>query len=117
MDIKLEKALEFSNYIATFESQKRILFERYQQNLILYKNGGKFAVTEHRLNFLQTLLSNGVGESVLIDDNNLPVRFENLEELFKEMLETFNEATGRYEYEYNALKSKRSIEKLVDLNE
>jgi len=117
MDEKLEKALKFSNYVATFENQKRILFENYKQNLVLYKNGGKFSVTEQRINYLQTLCIQNHKDCVITDDNNLPVRFDNTEELLKEMLEISQEAILRYESAYNDLKNKRSIDKLVGLDD
>ena len=42
MDSRLDKALEFSNYMTTLNNQKRLLWENYQQNLVYYFNGGKF---------------------------------------------------------------------------
>ena len=42
MDERLEKALEFSNYMTVLNSQKRIIREQYLENCIHYLNGGKF---------------------------------------------------------------------------
>ena len=51
MDEKLEKALDFSNFTATLNSQKRILLETYHDDLILYYKGGKFSITKEVLKF------------------------------------------------------------------
>ena len=37
MDERLKKALDFSNYMVALNNQKRLLTEKYQENLKFYK--------------------------------------------------------------------------------
>jgi hypothetical protein len=39
MDERLEKALDFANFLDTQNNQKRIFHKQYQENLIHYTNG------------------------------------------------------------------------------
>ena len=55
MDLRLDKALEFSNYMTTLNNQKRLLWENYQQNLVYYFNGGKFTITTDLISFLEAV--------------------------------------------------------------
>ena len=50
MDERLQKALDFPNYMVTLITQKkkkkkRVLKEQYFENRIHYFNGGQFSVT------------------------------------------------------------------------
>ena len=51
MDERLEKALEFSNYMLTLNNQKRLLTEKYQEELLYFYNGCQFTVTKELINF------------------------------------------------------------------
>jgi len=46
MDERLEKALEFSNFMVTLNNQKRILQEKYEQDIIYYIDGCQFTVNK-----------------------------------------------------------------------
>jgi len=52
MDKRLEKALEFSNYMVTLNNQKRILKEKFRENIVHYHNGGQFTVTQDLITFV-----------------------------------------------------------------
>lgn len=115
MDERLEKALEFSNFMVTLNNQRRIIHEQFLENCIHYLNGGKFAVTRDLINFCHTLLQNNQTNAVLIDDNNTPVEVENLEKFLEDILDIY--FTNSYEYlnKFKEIKNKRSVEGLVNL--
>ena len=46
MDEALEKALDFSNYMVTFNNQKRIIREEFLEGLLIYQHGGMFTITK-----------------------------------------------------------------------
>lgn len=114
MDERLEKALEFSNYMITLNNQKRMLTEKYYQNLIHYYKGGQFSVTQGLISFCQTLVSNDQDDAVLIDDNNTPILIDNIEDFTLEILNVYFTASNEYLSEFNILKSSRTVEKLVN---
>ena len=89
MDERLEKALDMSNYMVTLNNQKRLLNEQYKENLIYYFNGGQFTVTQDLISFCQSLVSMDQEESVLIDDNNIPISIDNLQDFTKNVHSTY----------------------------
>ena len=65
MDTKLSKALDFSQYMTTLNNQKRLLWEKYQESLIYYYNGGKFTITSELIAYCHSAILDNV---VLIDN-------------------------------------------------
>ena len=114
MEESLEKALEFSNYYATLNNQKRILYEKYQENLIMYYLGGTFTANRELINFCTMLLSK-TSSTLIIDDNKTPIEIDDLEDFTESLLHKYTEATNQYHEEYKTLSTKRSVEGLVDV--
>ena len=79
MDERLEKALEFSNYMTTLNNQRRLIHEQFLENCVHYLNGGKFSVTRELINFCNFMHEKGQTSVILIDDNNAPIEVEDLE--------------------------------------
>lgn len=115
MDEALEKALEFSNFAITLNNQKRVLKEKYKEDLILYHNGGKFSVTQPLLSFLTNLKSLEVDKTVVIDDNDIPIEILDVEEFLTLVLNKYTEASNTYLIKYKELGKKRSVEGLIDV--
>ena len=57
MDDRLKKALDFSNYMITLDNQKRILKEKYQEDLLYYYGGGTFVATKELITFCYSMIS------------------------------------------------------------
>lgn len=115
MDERLEKALEFSNYMVTLNNQKRLLKEKYYEDLLFFKNGCQFTVTKELVTFVGFLIDKGNDSNVvLVDDNDTPTSIENLNDFYDDILDVYFTASNEYNTKYNELKSKRSVEKLVD---
>ena len=110
MDTQLQQALDFSQYMTTLNNQKRLLWEKYQENLIYYYNGGKFTITPELIAYCHSAILEHV---VLIDDNQLPVRVE-LQKFLFDIRVQFDKASLSYYEEYSKLKSKRSVEKILN---
>jgi hypothetical protein len=114
MDKRLEKALEFSNYMLTLNNQKRILLEKYQEELIHFYNGSQFTITRELIAFISAIVSNKQDKVVITNDNNNPCVVENLEDFYFAIINKYNTASDEYYAEYNKLKTNRSIGKLVN---
>lgn len=114
MDERLEKALEFSNYMITLSNQKNLLKEKFYEEIVLYTQGAQFTVTKDLINFVNFLLEREIKEFVIIDDNDLPIKITNLEEFLDNLLDTYFSAANEYFNEYEELKKQRSVEKLVN---
>ena len=115
MDERLEKALEFSNYMVTLNNQRILIQEKFQEQSIHYFNGGKFQATQERIAFVQSLISLNQTSTILIDDNNIPVEIEDLELFAQDLLSTYFEAANNYLKEYNNIKKNRNVEGLINL--
>ena len=114
MDERLEKALEFSNYMVTLNNQKRLLKEQYYENLVFYFNGGQFTVTQTLISFCQTLLSLNQTETIITDDNDLPIKIEKLDDFLDDILDSYWNAVNKYHAEYEKLRKNRSVKGLVE---
>ena len=114
MDEALKKALEFSNFTATLNTQKRILHEKYLGDLVMYSDNGKFTITKELLNFVY-MISNNSSKTVLIDDNNTPIQINDIDDFITKATQQYTDATNTYLGDYKTLSTKRSVEGLVDV--
>lgn len=114
MDERLKKALDFSNYMLTLNNQKRILLEKYQEELIHFYNGSQFTITRELIAFMGAIVSSEQDNVVITDDNNIPCAVENLKDFYFAIVNKYNTASNEYYAEYNKLKTNRSIGKLVN---
>jgi hypothetical protein len=115
MDERLEKALDVSNYMVVLNNQKRLLKEQYYENTVYYHNGGQFTITKELISFCQSLIDMHQTETILIDDNDIPVEIEDLKTFSQELCTNYFEAANRYFVEYNKLKKNRSVESIMNL--
>jgi hypothetical protein len=99
MDERLEKALEFSNYMVTLNNQKRILKEQFREQSMYYYGGGQFTVTQELITFCKFLLD-------YYNQTNV--------EFMDDLTTTYYEAANQYHAEYEKLRKNRSVEKLVE---
>jgi hypothetical protein len=115
MDEKLKQALDFSHYMITLNNQKRVLKEQYQDDIVYYFNGGKFTVKQELISFCQSLIALKQTETILVDDNGIPVEIEDILTFTNDIVSVYFKATNKYLIEYNKLKSNRTVEGIVDL--
>lgn len=115
MDTRLEKALDFSNYMITLNNQKRILKEQFQNDSIHYYNGGTFTVTPGLISFCQSLVALHQTSTIIVDDNDIPVVVEDIEQFADSLVNVYWKAANKYHTEYNKLKTNRTVKGIVDL--
>lgn len=115
MDDKLKNALDFSNYVITLYNHKRVILEKYNENVIFYNNGGKFTINQTLICFCKTLLDLGQCEVVLIDDDGVPISIQNIQEFMNKILNVYTTSTNEYLSEYYKLIKNRSVAGIVDL--
>lgn len=115
MDERLQKALEFSEYMVTLNNQRKLIQEKFLEESIYYYNGSKFAVTRELISFVQSLINLNQTKTVLIDDNGVPVEIEDLNIFSENLYSTYFEAANKYLAEYNIIKKNRSVKGLINL--
>ena len=115
MDEELKKALEFSNLSVTLNNQKRLIKEKYQEELVLYYNGGRFTVDMKLVAFIDTLINRDIESTAIIDDNGNPIQIVNLSEFIDNLLQQYTEASNSYLKSYIELSKKRNVGDLVEV--
>jgi len=115
MDERLEKALDFSNYMTTLNNQKRLLIENFNQNSIYYYQGGQFTVNKEIICFCEMISKRGQKSVILIDDNEMPVEIIDLNKFVDDLFDVYFTASNTFLTEYNKLKKSRTVEKIVEL--
>lgn len=114
MDERLEKALDFSNYRLTIETQKVNLKTRIETlQTIMYQNG-IWKADPTTISFVHSLIENEINTSVLIDSRGNPFQIDDLR-LFKvALIEAYNSAMNEFLVESQKLTKARNIKKLMD---
>jgi hypothetical protein len=116
MDEVLKKALEFSNYNQTLNTQRKANREKLDAKLTYGSSGGIFKIDRSLIVFVQMMIDQGRTENVpLIDANNNPILISNLIKFKDEIFDRYFSATLEYLKDYEQIKKSRSVEKLVDL--
>jgi hypothetical protein len=115
VDERIEKAFQTANYMATLSNLRKTALEEYQQSLIYYFQGSSFTVTRELIVFVHTLTELGDNESIILDDNYIPLNVKNLKEFLDNLREVYTLATNTYLSKYGSIKSKRKVEDLINL--
>ena len=93
---RLEKALDFSNTMKTFNLNKNNLKVK-TQNLLSYSTaGGSFTVNQSLISFMNFVVSSGKTEITLLDKNGIPVRIEDTEKFLDEVSSLYFEVVNDY---------------------
>lgn len=111
MEQELEQALAFAQYQQTFNNQRQLIKERFQEQTLLAHNGGLLRVTPQ---LIATL--GAVPELEWLEDmNGNPVRITDVDQLRIECVEVWNKAAAQWGSEFQDLKRRRSVKALTDL--
>ena len=112
---RLEKALDFSNTMKTFNLNKNNLKVK-TQNLLSYSTaGGSFSVDQSLISFMNFVVSSGKTEITLLDKNGIPIRIGDTEKFLDEVSSLYFEVVNDYYNEYQKLRSSRKIEKVLEI--
>lgn len=114
MDERLSKALDFSNYMVTLNNQKRLIREKYEEDLLYFYKGSQFTVTRELITFVGSMLARELDDIVLTDDNGIPANVDDIPEFYEAIINVYHSASNHYYAQYEALKKNRRVEKLVD---
>ena len=112
---RLEKALNFSNTMKTFNLNKNNLKVK-TQNLLSYSTaGGSFTVDQSLISFMNFVVSSGKTEISLLDKNDIPIHIDDTEKFLDEVSSLYFEVVNDYYNEYQKLRSSRKIEKVLEI--
>lgn len=116
MDDRLKKALEFSNHRYSFSLKQKNLKEKIEAKLTYGYNGGIFKINRDLLNFVDMLVKNNrTNGVVLLDINENPIIFDDLEKFKDEIFDRYFSSCLEYYDEFSRLKKSRSVESVLDV--
>ena len=114
MDKRLEEALEYSNYMVTYNNQKRILKNKFLDQNVYYAGGTKFNITKEFITFINLLLQKGQTKSVtIIDDNDNPVQIDDFQKFVDDVMDLYAKNVNDYYAQMQSIK-KREIKDVLD---
>ena len=111
MDEKLKKALDFANYNHTLFNQKKIIYQDFLDNCVIYYNAGKFSVDK---NLIVYVSSYNKKELLLLDDNNIPIKIEDSKVFHKLIKGTYEKQLKIYYEKYEKLVANKTVQGLID---
>lgn len=112
---RLEKALEFSNTMQTFNLNKNNLKIK-TQNLLNYSNsGGSFNVNQSLISFMHMIVQSGKTEVVILDKNDIPIKIEDTAKFLEDISSLYFESINEYYNDYQKLRSSRKVEKVLEI--
>jgi hypothetical protein len=112
---RLEKALDFSNTMQTFNLNKNNLKVKTQNLLNYSTNGGTFNVSQSLIGFVHMIVSSGKKEVIIMDKNDIPIKIEDTEKFLEDISSLYFEAINEYYNDYQKLRSSRKIEKVLEI--
>jgi len=116
MDDRLKKALDVANLMVTFGTQRDLLKQEFKENCLYHESGHRFTVNRELINFLSTLVTLGHSEDIVIlDDFENPFMISDVKLFLDNIFSIYVEATNSYYHQYIEIKSKRSIAKIMDI--
>lgn len=118
MDDRLKKALDVANLMVTFNTQRDLLKQEFKEDCLYHESGHRFTINRELINFLSTLAASGYLEDIVIlDDFENPFMISDTKTFLAKIFEIYVESTNKYYHRYTELKSKRTISKVIDINE
>lgn len=112
---RLERALEFSNTMQTFNLNKNNLKVKTQNLLNHSNNGGTFKVSQELIGFVSTIVNAGKTEVILLDKNDIPIKIEDTKKFLEDISSLYFEVINEYYNDYQKLRSSRKIEKVLEI--
>ena len=114
MDERLAKALEFSNYRATIENQKRNLRSRVDTVQTITYNNGTFKADKSTISFIKSLVDLKQSNVIAVDERNNPIEISDPNEFLITLIEAYNSSMNEFLAESKKLAKARNIKKIMD---
>ena len=113
VDERLAKALEASNYRITLNIQRENSKLKLKNHLVISQNGGIFKINQDFISFIYAL-SQSKTSAIILDSNENPVKIDDLESFYEDVLSIYQEGMNEYLVEFEKFKKLRTTSKVVD---
>ena len=113
MDKRLEQALEYSDYMVTYNNQKRILKQKFLDQNVYYAHGTRFSIDKEFITFINLLLQKQSKDVTIIDNNDNPVQIADFKKFVDEVMDLYTKNVNAYYTSIQQIK-KRDIKDVLD---
>ena len=69
MDDRLKSALDVANRMVTFNTQKELMKQEYNESCLYHENGHQFTIDRELINFLTSLIQMECTENIVVIDD------------------------------------------------
>ena len=114
MDERLEKAMNFANYMQTINTHKKNIYKRYESLLLLTYNDGLFTANQALIGYVQAILHSENDYNLVIDNNQKTIQIDDMKSFLDSLLSTNYMALNYLDSEYKKLDESRNIKKVLD---
>ena len=112
VDERLAAALDASNYRLTLNIQRENSKLKLKNHLVYSQNGGIFKITQDFISFIFAL-SKSKKSAVVLDSNENPVKIDDLDGFYENILDIYQEGMNDYLIEFEKFKKLRTTAKVV----
>jgi hypothetical protein len=113
LDARLNDAIAAANYRLTLNNQKQNARLKLQKDLIYAKNGGMFNISPELISFIQSLISMGKEDAILLDINKNPIEISDLLDFQEAIVAQYYECMNDFLYEFKSLQKSRTTKALI----
>lgn len=113
MDKRLEAAFDLVNYQETIRNQRDLLEQWVDEKLQYGCNGGLFNITPELISMINVLIATNRLNVILLDKNKTPIKVEDLQKFYDDILGLYIEVTNQYYADYQRLQSQRTTAEVV----
>ena len=104
MDNSLKESLDHANKMKVFNNQLRLLKEKYLERNIYFTVVHQFKIDLKLINYCITLKNqNKIKDVIMLDDYDLPVRIDDLQSFYDNIMDLYQQNLNAYIVEYNKL--------------
>ena len=116
MDDRLKSALDVANRMVTFNTQKELIRQEYNESCLYHENGHQFTINRDLINFLTSLIQMEYTEDVVvIDDFENPYMISFVEDFRLNVFNIYTEKSNEYYHKYIELKKNRSVLTMIGM--
>ena len=113
IDERLESAITASNYRITLNNQKQNARLKLEKDLTYSVNGGIFKITPELISFIQTLVSMGQENVVLLDINKNPIEIADIHDFQDDIVNKYYECMNGFLAEFKSIQKLRTTKALL----
>lgn len=111
----IKKAFELANRMIILSNHKLSLLDEFEQSTLFFYNGGCFKIDKILISFVASLLQLNQSTVVLLDQNDTPVRIEDLNKFTQDIMNCYFQASNKYLTEYQKAQHNRDVKSILEL--